>query len=134
MPTRVHSNAAVAVAVTAPARLHMAQHVGGEVDAVHAHLMNNPPPVDLNGAVLYHCGPVMLKQGEEWFVKAAGPTTSSRERFVAAGEVGDVADHEPADAAPAEGGMQEGDHRLFVGEPALPEHFSEELMADGEKF
>ncbi|MBM3785748.1 MAG: fumarate hydratase [Acidobacteria bacterium] len=48
-------------------------------DAVHAHLMNNPPPVDLNGAVLYHCGPVMLKQGEEWTVKAAGPTTSSRE-------------------------------------------------------
>jgi len=48
-------------------------------DAVHAHLMKNPPPVDLNGAVLYHCGPVMLKQGEEWTVKAAGPTTSSRE-------------------------------------------------------
>lgn len=48
-------------------------------DAVHAHLMKNAPPVDLNGAVLYHCGPVMLKQGEEWFVKAAGPTTSSRE-------------------------------------------------------
>jgi fumarate hydratase, class I len=48
-------------------------------DAVHAHLMHNVPPVDLNGAVLYHCGPVMLKQGEEWFVKAAGPTTSIRE-------------------------------------------------------
>ena len=48
-------------------------------DAVHAHLMANAPPVDLNGAVLYHCGPVMLKQGEEWYVKAAGPTTSSRE-------------------------------------------------------
>jgi fumarate hydratase, class I len=48
-------------------------------DAVHAHLMKNAPPVDLNGAVLYHCGPVMLKQGEEWFVKAAGPTTSIRE-------------------------------------------------------
>jgi fumarate hydratase class I len=41
--------------------------------------MKNPPPVDLNGAVLYHCGPVMLKQGDLWFVKAAGPTTSSRE-------------------------------------------------------
>jgi fumarate hydratase, class I len=26
--------------------------------------MKNPPPVDLNGAVLYHCGPVMLKEGE----------------------------------------------------------------------
>ncbi len=57
--------------------------VTGEVftgrDAVHAHLMKNPPPVDLRGAVLYHCGPVMLKQGELWKVKAAGPTTSSRE-------------------------------------------------------
>jgi fumarate hydratase class I len=57
--------------------------VSGEMftgrDAVHAHLMKNPPPVDLNGAVLYHCGPVMLKQGEKWAVKAAGPTTSSRE-------------------------------------------------------
>ncbi|HYP09640.1 MAG TPA: FumA C-terminus/TtdB family hydratase beta subunit [Bryobacteraceae bacterium] len=48
-------------------------------DAVHAHLMKNPPPVDLNGAVLYHCGPVMLKQGDRWTVKAAGPTTSIRE-------------------------------------------------------
>ena len=48
-------------------------------DAVHAYLMKNPPPVDLRGAVLYHCGPVMLKQGGEWQVKAAGPTTSARE-------------------------------------------------------
>jgi fumarate hydratase class I len=48
-------------------------------DNVHAYLMKNPPPVDLNGAVLYHCGPVMLKQGDEWKVKAAGPTTSIRE-------------------------------------------------------
>jgi fumarate hydratase, class I len=48
-------------------------------DNVHAHLMRNPPPVDLHGAVLYHCGPVMLQQGETWSVKAAGPTTSSRE-------------------------------------------------------
>jgi fumarate hydratase class I len=48
-------------------------------DNVHAYLMKNPPPVDLNGAALYHCGPVMLKQGDEWVVKAAGPTTSSRE-------------------------------------------------------
>ncbi|MGA3204740.1 MAG: fumarate hydratase [Bryobacteraceae bacterium] len=48
-------------------------------DAVHAYLMKNPPPVDLHGAVLYHCGPVMLKEGETWTVKAAGPTTSIRE-------------------------------------------------------
>jgi len=48
-------------------------------DNVHAHLMKNPPPVDMSGTVLYHCGPVMLKEGERWIVKAAGPTTSSRE-------------------------------------------------------
>jgi fumarate hydratase class I len=48
-------------------------------DAVHAYLMKNPPPVDLHGAVLYHCGPVMLKEGDAWIVKGAGPTTSIRE-------------------------------------------------------
>jgi fumarate hydratase, class I len=48
-------------------------------DNVHAYLMKNPPPVDMHGSVLYHCGPVMLKEGDGWRVKAAGPTTSSRE-------------------------------------------------------
>jgi fumarate hydratase class I len=48
-------------------------------DAVHAHLMKNPPPVDLRGAVLYHCGPVVVRDGESWKVTAAGPTTSIRE-------------------------------------------------------
>src|SRR3954454_885360 len=48
-------------------------------DNVHAYLMKNPPPVDLHGAALYHCGPVMLKEGDRWSVKAAGPTTSIRE-------------------------------------------------------
>lgn len=57
--------------------------IHGEVytgrDAVHAYLMKNPPPVDLKGAALYHCGPVMLQNGDTWTVKAAGPTTSIRE-------------------------------------------------------
>ena len=48
-------------------------------DNVHSYLMKNAPPVDLNGSVLYHCGPVMLQEGGEWKVKAAGPTTSIRE-------------------------------------------------------
>jgi fumarate hydratase class I len=48
-------------------------------DAVHSHLMKNAPPVDLNGSVLYHCGPVVVKEGEAWRVTAAGPTTSIRE-------------------------------------------------------
>ena len=48
-------------------------------DAVHAYLIKHDPPVDLRGAVLYHCGPVVLKEGETWRVTAAGPTTSIRE-------------------------------------------------------
>jgi fumarate hydratase, class I len=61
-------------------------------DAVHAHLMKHEPPVDLQGSVLYHCGPVVKKtdapatpkpaeaMGEGgWTVLAAGPTTSIRE-------------------------------------------------------
>ena len=48
-------------------------------DAVHHHLMSHEPPVDLNGAVLYHCGPVVRKDPDGWTVTAAGPTTSIRE-------------------------------------------------------
>jgi fumarate hydratase class I len=56
--------------------------VSGEMftgrDAVHAHLMKHNPPVNMQGSVLYHCGPVVLKNGN-YKIKAAGPTTSSRE-------------------------------------------------------
>jgi fumarate hydratase class I len=48
-------------------------------DAVHAHLMHHPPPTDLRGAVLYHCGPVVHKDEGSWRITAAGPTTSIRE-------------------------------------------------------
>src|SRR5713101_1654 len=48
-------------------------------DAVHSYLMKHEPPVDLRGSVLYHCGPVVVKEGEGWRVTAAGPTTSIRE-------------------------------------------------------
>ncbi|MBU9710845.1 fumarate hydratase [Bacillus tamaricis] len=49
-------------------------------DAIHHHLMDHDAPIDLNGQIIYHCGPVMLKDSDgEWHVKAAGPTTSIRE-------------------------------------------------------
>ncbi|HHY67744.1 MAG TPA: fumarate hydratase [Alicyclobacillus sp.] len=49
-------------------------------DALHKYLMDHDSPVDLRGGILYHCGPVMLQDDKgEWHVKAAGPTTSSRE-------------------------------------------------------
>ncbi|MWC28588.1 FumA C-terminus/TtdB family hydratase beta subunit [Paenibacillus sp. MMS18-CY102] len=49
-------------------------------DALHSYLINHDSPIDLNGGVIYHCGPVMMKDREGvWHVKAAGPTTSIRE-------------------------------------------------------
>src|SRR3954469_16719280 len=48
-------------------------------DAVHHHLMKHEPPVDLHGAVLYHCGPAVRKEGDRWAVTAGGPTPSIRE-------------------------------------------------------
>lgn len=51
-------------------------------DAIHHHLMGEgvEAPVDLNGQIIYHCGPVMAKdENDNWVVKAAGPTTSIRE-------------------------------------------------------
>jgi fumarate hydratase, class I len=48
-------------------------------DAVHHHLMQHQPPVDLHGSVIYHCGPVVTRDGDGWRVTAAGPTTSIRE-------------------------------------------------------
>jgi fumarate hydratase class I len=48
-------------------------------DAVHHHLLSHTPPVDLRDGVIYHCGPVVAKDGDGWRVTAAGPTTSIRE-------------------------------------------------------
>src|SRR6267142_531365 len=48
-------------------------------DAVHSYLMKHDPPADLRGSVLYHCGPVVMKDNGSYRITAAGPTTSIRE-------------------------------------------------------
>jgi fumarate hydratase class I len=49
-------------------------------DAVHKYLHEGgKPPVNLEEQIVYHCGPVVIKEKGKWVVKAAGPTTSSRE-------------------------------------------------------
>lgn len=48
-------------------------------DAVHTYLMKNEPPASLQGSVLYHCGPVVMKDNGSYRITAAGPTTSIRE-------------------------------------------------------
>lgn len=47
------------------------------------------PDLDLRGSILYHCGPVMRKNGDgTWSVLAAGPTTSIREEPYQADVIG----------------------------------------------
>ena len=53
-------------------------------DAAHQYIVSHPvleqPSPDLANAVIYHCGPVIVKDAAgKWRVTAAGPTTSSRE-------------------------------------------------------
>ena len=35
-------------------------------------------PLNLEGLAVFHCGPVMRKEGDNWIAVAAGPTTSTR--------------------------------------------------------
>jgi len=37
-----------------------------------------PIPVDFEGGVIFHCGPIAVKEKEQWRIVAAGPTTSTR--------------------------------------------------------
>jgi fumarate hydratase subunit beta len=52
-------------------------------DAVHKYLHDGgqlPPGVNLKNGILYHCGPVVIKDEQgNWKCTAAGPTTSIRE-------------------------------------------------------
>jgi fumarate hydratase class I len=52
-------------------------------DAVHKYLHDGgklPPGVNLQNGILYHCGPVVIKDEQgNWKCTAAGPTTSIRE-------------------------------------------------------
>ena len=52
-------------------------------DVVHKYLHEGgqlPPEVNLRDGIIYHCGPVVVKDANgDWKVTAAGPTTSIRE-------------------------------------------------------
>jgi fumarate hydratase subunit beta len=37
-----------------------------------------PLPINLEGLAVFHCGPVVSKEGDKWVAVAAGPTTSTR--------------------------------------------------------
>jgi fumarate hydratase class I len=49
-------------------------------DQIHKYLASGgESPIDLSGLVIYHCGPVVIKEDSGWKITAAGPTTSMRE-------------------------------------------------------
>src|SRR5207247_3947120 len=48
-------------------------------DAVHKYLHDGGELEAIRNGVIYHCGPVVLKDGAQYRVVAAGPTTSIRE-------------------------------------------------------
>ena len=49
-------------------------------DRLHQELADGTAsPVGLRDGAMYHCGPVVMKEGDGWVVRAAGPTTSMRQ-------------------------------------------------------
>ncbi len=49
-------------------------------DRLHHYLASGGDcPVSFRDGAMYHCGPVVMREGDQWVVRAAGPTTSMRE-------------------------------------------------------
>jgi len=62
-------------------------YISGEIltarDEAHARILEmnekgEELPFSLNGAAIYHCGPLMHREEQDWKVISAGPTTSGR--------------------------------------------------------
>ncbi|WP_010479921.1 FumA C-terminus/TtdB family hydratase beta subunit [Thermococcus zilligii] len=60
-------------------------HLSGEIvtarDSAHRRILSLPGeelPFNREGAVIYHCGPIVRKKPDGWEIVSAGPTTSSR--------------------------------------------------------
>jgi fumarate hydratase subunit beta len=51
-------------------------------DAAHKLMVERRPEFlkdRLGGGIIYHCGPIVRKEGDQWKIVSAGPTTSIRE-------------------------------------------------------
>jgi fumarate hydratase subunit beta len=46
--------------------------------ALQFHKEGKKLPISLEGLAVFHCGPIVKKDGDSWVVVAAGPTTSTR--------------------------------------------------------
>jgi len=61
-------------------------------------------PKELYGSVIFHCGPILQRDGDRWRCIAAGPTTSARMNSTQA----DVIDRFGIKAIVGKGGMSKG--------------------------
>jgi len=52
------------------------------VRAIDYHSTGAKIPISFKDLVLYHCGPLVKKVGDEWRVVSAGPTTSTRMEYI----------------------------------------------------
>lgn len=46
--------------------------------ALQFHKEEKELPINFEGLALFHCGPIVKKEGDRWIIVAAGPTTSTR--------------------------------------------------------
>jgi len=46
--------------------------------ALELHREGKKLPLNLEGLAVFHCGPIVKKEGDKWIAVAAGPTTSTR--------------------------------------------------------
>jgi fumarate hydratase subunit beta len=46
--------------------------------ALQLHEKGERLPIDMEGLAVFHCGPIVRKEGDKWIIVAAGPTTSTR--------------------------------------------------------
>jgi len=46
--------------------------------ALQFHKEGKELPINFEGLALFHCGPIVKKEGDRWIIVAAGPTTSTR--------------------------------------------------------
>ncbi|AXV38804.1 FumA C-terminus/TtdB family hydratase beta subunit [Methanobacterium sp. BAmetb5] len=47
-------------------------------DSAHKRIIESGSPVTLEGAVIFHAGPIIKQEGEDYHMVAVGPTTSTR--------------------------------------------------------
>lgn len=46
--------------------------------ALQFHREGKEVPINFKGLAVFHCGPIVKREGDRWIVVAAGPTTSTR--------------------------------------------------------